>query len=131
MQTAEGRLYLHVGIDRTSKFAFTQLTDSCIQFADLPTNRSGPTARCRRRPFDQPGQTHDMEHRLTKPRQPWSNVQVERMNRTFKEATVKRFHYDHHIQLTAHLNEFINTYSYGRPLKVIRGFMAYEVIGRM
>lgn len=27
VQTAEGKLYLYVGIDRTSKFAFTQLTD--------------------------------------------------------------------------------------------------------
>lgn len=72
-----------------------------------------------------------MEHRLTKPRQPWSNGQVEWMNRTIKEATVKCFHYDHHVQLTAHLNEFISTYSYGRPLKAIRGLMPYEVIGRM
>jgi hypothetical protein len=72
VQTAEDTLYLYVGIDRTSKFAFTQLTerantvtarafldalvatvpyrieivltDNGIQFADLPKNRSGPTA---------------------------------------------------------------------------------------
>ena len=36
----------------------------------------------------------DIEHRLTKPRHPWTNGQVERMNRTIKDATVKRFHYD-------------------------------------
>ncbi len=35
-----------------------------------------------------------IDHRLTKPRHPWTNGQVERMNRTLKEATVKRFHYD-------------------------------------
>lgn len=31
-----------------------------------------------------------IEHRLTKPARPWTNGQVERMNRTLKEATVQR-----------------------------------------
>ena len=26
----------------------------------------------------------------------WTNWQVERMNRTVKDATVKRYHYDNH-----------------------------------
>jgi hypothetical protein len=34
---------------------------------------------------------------------PWTNRQIERMNRTIKEATVKRYHYDSHRQLEAHL----------------------------
>jgi len=49
----------------------------------------------------------DIEHRLTKappsrggkPRRPWTNSQVERMNRTIKEVTVKRYHYETHDQL--------------------------------
>jgi transposase InsO family protein len=41
----------------------------------------------------------DIEHRLTKPRHPWTNGQVERMNRTIKEATVRRLHYSSHEQL--------------------------------
>src|ERR1700758_4922016 len=80
VRTAEGKLYLFVAIDRTSKFAFvelveradmqaaarflqalvaavpyrihTVLTDNGIQFADLPKNRKGPTARFRGHPFD-------------------------------------------------------------------------------
>lgn len=36
----------------------------------------------------------DIEHRLTKPRHPWTNGQVERMNRTIGEATVQRYHYE-------------------------------------
>jgi len=32
----------------------------------------------------------DIDHRLTKPKQhPWTNGQVERMNRTLKDATIK------------------------------------------
>ena len=73
VRTEEGKLYLFVAVDRTSKFAFarlmqkattvtarafldelvealpykihTVLTDNGIQFADLPKNRDGPTAR--------------------------------------------------------------------------------------
>ena len=43
------------------------------------------------------------------------------MNRTIKEATVKRYHYDSHAQLTVHLHDFINAYNYGRRLKTLRG----------
>lgn len=33
---------------------------------------------------------NDINHRLTKPRHPWTNGQVEQMNRTIKDVTVKR-----------------------------------------
>lgn len=45
-------------------------------------------------PFDRVGWRHGLEPRLTKPTHPWTNGQAERMNRTIKEATVKRFHDD-------------------------------------
>ena len=127
VRTEEGKLYLYVAIDRTSKFAFVQLvdkantvtarefldalvaavpykieiilTDNGIQFADLPKNRSGPTALFRGHPFDRACQRHGIEHRLTKPNHPWTNGQVERMNRTIKEATVQRYYYDSNDQL--------------------------------
>ncbi|GAD08742.1 transposase and inactivated derivatives [Gluconobacter frateurii NBRC 103465] len=34
------------------------------------------------------------------------------MNRTIKEATVKRFHYDSHEQLRTHLNDFMAAYKF-------------------
>ena len=39
-----------------------------------------------------------IDHRATGPRHPWANGQVERMKRTIKGATVKRFYYEtcHH-----------------------------------
>ena len=101
VRTEQGKLYLFAAIDRTSKFAFVQLveranacaacaflealvakvpykieivlTDNGIQFADLPKNRSGPTAMLRGHPFDRVCQTHGIEHRLTKPNHPWTN----------------------------------------------------------
>jgi transposase InsO family protein len=53
--------------------------------------------------FDMICEANGIEHRLTKPNHPWTNGQVERMNRTIKDATVKRFHYDSHDQLRTHL----------------------------
>jgi transposase InsO family protein len=44
-----------------------------------------------------------IDHRLIKPKHPWTNGQVERMNRTIKEATVKRYFYETHDQLRTHL----------------------------
>ena len=99
VQTAEGKLYLFVGIDRTSKFAVTQLVDK----ADRRTA------------------WEFLEHRLTKPNHPWTNGQVERMNRTIKEATVKRFHYESHNQLRTHLADFMAAYNFARRLKTLSG----------
>lgn len=69
-----------------------------------------------------------IEHRLTKIKYPWTNGQVERMKRTIKETTVKRFHYDNHDQLKSHLTDFINAYNYGRRLKTLKGLTPYEYI---
>jgi hypothetical protein len=76
VRTEEGKVYLFVAINRTSKFAYaelhekanrwtathfleavpykihTVLTDNGIQFTDLPKNRLGPTARWRVHKFD-------------------------------------------------------------------------------
>lgn len=50
------------------------------------------------------------------------------MNRTIKEATVKRYHYDGHRQLQSHLADFIDAYNYGRRLKTLKGLTPYEYI---
>src|SRR4051812_9522061 len=56
------------------------------------------------------------------------NGQVERMNRTIKDATVKRFHYATHDQLRTHLADFVAAYNFARRLKTLRGLTPYEFI---
>lgn len=72
--------------------------------------------------------TNDIEHRTTKARHPWTNGQVERMNRTIKDATVRRFYYESHDQLRQHLADFISAYNFGRRLKTLKGLTPYEFI---
>ncbi len=72
--------------------------------------------------------TRGIAHRTTKPKQPWTNGQVERMNRTIKDATVKRYHYDDHSQLERHLADFIRAYNFARRHKTLKGLTPYEFI---
>lgn len=60
------------------------------EFAEQPRSRNTIYSRPMR--FDMICEANGIEHLLTKPNHPWTNGQVERMNRTIKEATVKRFH---------------------------------------
>ena len=126
MRTEEGRLYLFVAIDRTSKFAFVELHEKATRrvagdflrhlaealpykvhtvLTDNGTHFTEPTGdgwtpeniremRAQKLPF----RCHsfelacadlNIEHRLTKPRHPWTNGQVERMNRTIKEGEAR------------------------------------------
>jgi transposase InsO family protein len=53
------------------------------------------------------------------------------MNRTIKDATVKRFHHDDHEQLRRHLADFIDTYNFGRRSKTLRGLTPAEYIRKI
>lgn len=158
VRTDEGKLHLFVAIDRTSKFVFvrleekanrktasaflealieacpynihTVLTDNGIQFTFPPRYKDGPTAQYMTHMFDMRCQENGIEHRLTKIGHPWTNGQVERMNRTLKEATVKRYHYSSHGQLQEHLQTFVNAYNYAKRLKTLRGLTAFEYVNK-
>jgi hypothetical protein len=39
------------------------------------------------------------------------------MNRTIKDATVKRYHYESNGQLVRHLDDFVAAYNFARPSK--------------
>jgi len=109
VRTEGGKLRLFVAIDRTSKFTYVELhekagemiaaqflrhlieqlpykihtilTDNGIQF----TNRRKDTSAVAHI-FDQVCDENEIEHRMTRINHPWTNGQVERMNRTIKDG---------------------------------------------
>src|SRR3974390_3186091 len=165
VRTAQGRLYLMVAIDRTSKFAFvelhakvtrktaadflhrliaavpykvhTVLTDNGTHFT-TPGNTSSAAPDIKAaldagepvwaHAFEYACAQNDIDHRLTKPKHPWTNGQVERMNSTIKDATVKRYFYETHEQLRTHLRDFVEAYNFARRLKTLTGLTPYEFI---
>lgn len=154
VQTAEGKLYLFIGIDRTSKVAVTRLCRESRQTHSLgvpaahargralprphhPDRQWHPVCRATEEPehdhlrpmrLDMICEANGIGHRLTKPNHPWTNGQVERMTRTIKDATVKRYHYDSHDQLRTHLADFMAAYNFARRLKTLGGLTPYEYI---
>lgn len=149
--TKEGKIYLFVAIDRTTKYCFVRLyedqtaktaslflqeviaksplkidkilTDNGKQFlAKKSTDNILPFAIiCRE---------NGIEHRLTRPFHPWTNGQVERMNRTLKQATVKKYYYKDHEMLKKHLSDFVIAYNYAQPLAALKGLCPFEEILR-
>ena len=50
------------------------------------------------------------------------------MNRTIKEATVKKYYYQSHDELKKHLHTFLMAYNFARRLKVLKVLTAYEYV---
>jgi len=151
LQTQQGKQYLFVAIDRTSKVAFAELqpaatqlvaadflqrvlaklpypahkilTDNGVQFTHLPHRRPATV-----HPFDQVCAQHGITHRLTEVAHPWTNGQVERMNRTLKEATVKVYHYQTTAELNTHLQAFLIAYNHAKRLKALQGLTPHQFI---
>lgn len=116
VRTEEGKLHLFVALDRTSKVAYAELHPRATKMIAaqflrnfieaipyqlhtvLTDNGIGFTNRKKDKfafahIFDRVYVQYGIEHRLTKPNHPWTNGQVERMNRTLQEATEKRYHH--------------------------------------
>ena len=151
VRTAEGKQYLFVAIDRTSKLCYAKLsesqckadaaaflseliahvpykihkilTDNGIQF----TNHKHHTTAFKHI-FDRVCEQHAIEHRKTQVKHPWTNGQVERMNRTLKEATVKSFFYASHEQLQKHLAAYLMAYNLAKRLKALKGRTPWQFI---
>jgi transposase InsO family protein len=152
VQSEEGRQHLFVAIDRTSKVAFAELQPQATKraaadflrrvLAKLPyrrvhavrTDNGVPFGNMRHQPwafrhiFDRVCAEHGIEHRFTKPGHPWTNGQLERMNRTSKEATVQRYHYQTTAELNEHLQAFLLAYNHAKRLKTLRGLTPHEFV---
>ena len=79
-------------------------------------------------PFTSLCQTHSIAHSLTKPYHPWTNGQVERMNKTLKLATVDKYFYKDYDCLQKHLNLFLKAYNNAKHLRSLKGNMPFEVL---
>ena len=147
----EGRVYLVVASDRTSKLAFAEwqpratkrlaadflrrvLTASAYKVHQVLSDNGTPFGH---RPhhvyawrpiFDRVCAEHGSEHRFPKPAHAWTNGQVERLNRPRKEATVQRYHYQTTAQLNDPLQAFLLAYHHGKRLKRVRGKTPHEFI---
>jgi transposase InsO family protein len=78
--------------------------------------------------FEINSKANGIEHQLTQSNDPWTNGQMERMNRNNKEATVKRFHHDCYDQMRTHLADFLAAIDFARRRKTLKGHTPYEHI---
>ena len=101
----------------------TVLTDNGVQFTPQP-HQCLPGGHS----FDRICLEYGVEHRLTKPTHPWTNGQGERMNRTLKEATAQRYHYQTTDGLNEHLQAFLLAYNHAKRLKTLRGLTPHEFV---
>ena len=69
--------------------------------------------------FDRIRREYGVEHRLTNPAHLWTNGPVERRNRTIKEATVQRFHYQTRQEFNEHLRAFLLAQNHPKQLKTL------------
>ncbi len=107
------------------KLAARVLTDNASSSPSNPATVA-PASRAMR--FDIICKANGIEHGLTKPNHPWTNGQVERMNRTIKDATDKRYQHDSREQLLSHLADFIDADNFARRLKTLSGLTPHENI---
>ena len=133
-------LFLENLIEKVPFTIHTVLTDNGSQFTD-PRNskvykeetksddlKSTKPIKCNA--FDAICIKNNIEHRLTLPHHPWTNEQVERMNRTIKEATLEKCYYQTHDKFKEHLQCFVDTYNYSKRLKALRGLTVFDYINK-
>lgn len=124
-------------IDAVPYAVHTVLTDNGTHFTTPGDKRSAAVElraaiaageRFRAHAFELACAQLDIDHRLTKPCHPWTNGQVECMNRTLKEATVRSYHYESHNQLREHLAAFVGAYNLAKRLKTLGGLTPFQAI---
>ncbi len=76
--------------------------------------------------FDQTCARHGIKHSLTKFRHPWTNGQVEIMNKKIKAHTTKKYHYESVESLKKHLMAYLLAYNFQRPLKGLKYMSPYD-----
>ena len=108
----------------------TVLTDTGTPFtarahvrrgAATPQDAQPPEGVSLMQACDAAGAHKGIAQRLTKPGHPWTNGQVERLNRTRQEATVTRYAYDTHRALNEPLDNFLTADHVAKRLNTLQG----------
>ena len=153
-RTEQGKVFLFIAIDRTSKLAFARLvekanTATAVAFLNelveaIPykidvvlTDNGIQSPICRRTAKVQrqcyaatvrsrlPAAWHRASADQPTTLDQWSSRE---MNRTLKEATVQRYHYESHDQLRRHLADFLAAYNFAKRLKTLAGLTPHEYV---
>ena len=155
LHTQEGKVYMFVAIDRATKYTYVEiykkmtidnaclflrnfikdccfnihtiLTDNGVQFTyKLLSEHLRPKNKMHQ--FDEVCNEHKIEHRLTKFRHPWTNGQVEIMNKIIKSHTVKKYHYKTLKELKQHILSFLMFYNFQKKLKSLKYNSPYDIM---
>jgi transposase InsO family protein len=103
------------------------LTDNGSQFTyELLSEHLKPKDKIH--PFDNLCKAHNIEHRLTKFKHPWTNGQVEIFNKTIKNNTTKTYHYETIDELKRHLMSYLLYYNHQKKLKALKFKSPYAIL---
>ena len=146
------KYYLFVAIERLSKLLFLKLyTDKTIETSAkflceaidffpfkihriLTDNGAEFTyklfANCKKKEelheFNKICFANNIVHKTTQFRHPWTNGQVEIMNKQIKENTTRKYFYDNFNQLSDHLNQYMIAYNFSKQLKSLKFMTPYQ-----
>ena len=152
---AKDKWYLFVAIDRATRYAYLELhdnkrmdtatqfleqtltqypfkvekilTDNGIEFSYNPLcDEKKPKDKVHS--FVAACQKHQIEHRTTLVKHPWTNGMVEAMNKKIKANTVKRFHYANVDELKQHLFAYLMNYNFNLKLRAVGRITPFESI---
>ena len=103
------------------------LTDNGLQFTyrSLPKNKR---PKSKRHPFSQKCLDMGTKHKLTKFFSPQTNGQVERMNKTLKDATIKMFQYDSIDQFKVNIQDFLTFYNRRKKLSALKRLSPFDFL---
>jgi transposase-like protein len=103
------------------------LTDNGLQFTyrALPSNKR---PKLKRHPFTKKCQEQGIKHKLTQFFSPQTNGQVERMNKTLKDATIKMFEYQSIEQFKVNIQDFLTYYNRSKKLSALKRLSPFDFL---